>query len=202
MSQTAEPDRPLRADARRNRERILAAAKQLLAEAGADAQMDDIARRAGVGVGTLYRHFPTKDELLGALLKQKFVELKARAERHLELDDPWEGLTGMLRESALAMEHDVGEQRVLWQLTAESFAIAQPAHQELTEVGERLVARAHAAGVLRRDFEAAHIPTMMCGIGAAIAAQELPGPAGHGWRDVLEFLLAGLRAPGADAPTG
>ena len=67
-----ESARPQRADARRNRERILDGAREVFAECGLDAQMDDVARRAGVGVGTVYRHFPTKEALLGELVRQKF----------------------------------------------------------------------------------------------------------------------------------
>ena len=88
MSQVA--DRPLRADARRNRERVIAAARAVFAEHGRDAQMDDVARRAGVGVGTVYRHFPTKEALLVALALDAFERVVAEARRALENPDPWE----------------------------------------------------------------------------------------------------------------
>ena len=71
--------RPLRADARRNRERILEAARETFSEYGTEAQMDEIARRAGVGVGTLYRHFPTKDVLVGELVRIKLSDFAVRA---------------------------------------------------------------------------------------------------------------------------
>ena len=83
-------DKPLRADARRNREKVLAAARAVFAEQGVDAQMDDVARRADVGVGTVYRHFPTKDALLNALTDELFDVIAAHAREMLELDDPWE----------------------------------------------------------------------------------------------------------------
>ena len=88
MSELAE--KPLRADARRNREKVLAAARAVFAEQGVDAQMDDVARRADVGVGTVYRHFPTKDALLNALTDELFDVIAAHAREMLELDDPWE----------------------------------------------------------------------------------------------------------------
>ena len=82
--------RPLRADARRNRERVLAAAGAAFAEAGFDAQVEDIARRAGVGVGTLYRHFPTKDALVDALAEAHFGHLADLLEAALGREgDPW-----------------------------------------------------------------------------------------------------------------
>src|SRR5919197_6626891 len=88
MSTTETPK--LRADARRNRERILAAAKEVFGEKGEDAQMDDVARRAGVGVGTVYRHFPTKEALVHALTDEQFNVIAAHARETLELADPWE----------------------------------------------------------------------------------------------------------------
>ena len=82
----SETDRPLRADARRNHERILESARVVFAEAGPDAQIDDVARHAGVGVGTVYRHFPTKEALLAELVRQKFRLFADRAREALEHD--------------------------------------------------------------------------------------------------------------------
>ena len=77
MPQSRCPDGPLRADARRNREKVLKAARAVFAEQGRDAQMDDVARRAGVGVGTVYRHFPTKEALIEALMAEPFELITA-----------------------------------------------------------------------------------------------------------------------------
>src|SRR5690349_23270979 len=97
MSQIVEPTvRPLRADARRNREKVLAAARVVFAEHGAEAQMDDVARRAKVGVGTVYRHFPTKEALLTALSQDTFARIAERARGLLDLEDPWEAFTTMM----------------------------------------------------------------------------------------------------------
>ena len=84
--------RPLRADAERNRQRILAAAAELFAERGLDVSLDDIAAAAGVGVGTVYRRFPDKDALIDALFEAKIDRVVALADDALELEDPWEGL--------------------------------------------------------------------------------------------------------------
>src|ERR1019366_1103756 len=81
---SSETNRPLRADARRNRERILESARLVFAESGADAQIDDVARRAGVGVGTVYRHFPTKEALMVELVRQKFRLFADRAREAVE----------------------------------------------------------------------------------------------------------------------
>src|ERR1700754_5269914 len=88
--------KPLRADARRNRERVLTAARTVFAEHGREAQMDDVARRAGVGVGTVYRHFPTKEALVNALAVDLFGQLISAAREAYTLEDPWEAFTQAL----------------------------------------------------------------------------------------------------------
>src|SRR4051794_33959684 len=100
--QTPKPvtERPQRADARRNRERILEAARGECAKHGANVQMDDIARGAGVGVGTVYRHFPTKETLIDALVAEKYRVAVENAEAALEIDDPWEAFATLLRRNA------------------------------------------------------------------------------------------------------
>jgi AcrR family transcriptional regulator len=95
-SVTRGRERPLRADARRNRERVLDAARDCFARHGLDAQMDDIARAAKVGVGTVYRHFPTKEALAEAIAADHFDHLAASAREALENPDPWEGFSAFL----------------------------------------------------------------------------------------------------------
>ena len=89
----------LRADARRNREAVLAAARERFGECGLDCQMDDIAR-TGVGVGTVYRHFPTKEDLIAALVADRFERLAERAEQALAERDPWQAFCDLIRHSA------------------------------------------------------------------------------------------------------
>src|SRR5690242_8135354 len=93
-------ERPLRADARRNREAIVKAARAVFAQYGREAQMDDVARRAKVGVGTVYRHFPTKEALLEALAQDRFAQIAGFAQDALEVADPWEAFAGFLRRCA------------------------------------------------------------------------------------------------------
>src|SRR3954468_23119148 len=104
---TNEP-RPQRADARRNRERILAAAREAFANDGREVQMPDIARGAGVGVGTLYRHFPAKEDLVRALVQDKVEAAIATAREALESDDPGEAIDWLVRQSAAKMAASPG----------------------------------------------------------------------------------------------
>ena len=194
MSLAAEPaDRPQRADARRNRERIVEAAGHVFAKYGSVAQIDEIAARAQVGVGTVYRHFPTKDALMGELVRQKFERLRDRAVRFQEVEDPWEAFAGMLRESAEEMEDDQARQRMMWEAPPAAFAAAADVQAELRVEGGKLVDRAHAAGVLRPDFTVDHIGPFMCGLGSAMAMMDRPGALTRDWRKLLEVFLDGLR---------
>src|SRR5215211_3742812 len=102
MHDQADPA-PLRADAERNRQRILEAAREVFADRGLDVTLDDIARHAGVGVGTAYRRFPNKEALVEALMVERIGELEALAQECLAQPDPWEGVAGYL-ERALAMQ--------------------------------------------------------------------------------------------------
>src|SRR5690242_1941153 len=107
MSQLLDPTaRPLRADARRNREKVLTAARKVFAEHGGEAQMDDIARRAKVGVGTVYRHFPTKEALLWALAQDTFARIAERARALLEREDAWEAFTTLMWDAGESLAGD------------------------------------------------------------------------------------------------
>src|SRR5262245_33161892 len=101
-------ERVLRSDARRIREAILTAANQRCAYQGLDAQMPDIAKAAKVGVGTVYRHFPTKDHLIAALAAERFERLAEKAEEGIESGDPWEGLCAFIRFAANLQADDRG----------------------------------------------------------------------------------------------
>ncbi|HEU4974248.1 MAG TPA: helix-turn-helix domain-containing protein [Baekduia sp.] len=190
MSST-EP-KPLRADARRNRERIVEAARELFAEEGQAAQMDDVARRAGVGVGTVYRHFPTKSALLGELMAAKFRHHAEVARRWAQEEDAWTGFEGFLRETFAAMARDVTlQQRMSWPSDGEAVAHAEEARQVLVEVFGEIIVRAQEQGTLRRDFSVDQMPALMCAIGAVMAAQSPLVPTAEPF---IEVVLDGLRA--------
>jgi AcrR family transcriptional regulator len=189
VNPTASEPRPQRADARRNRERILAAAQAEFAASGGDAQMDAIAARAGVGVGTVYRHFPTKDELVVSLIRQRFEDFVAAAHAALAVADPWEAFASFLRANAAACAQDAGTQHAF--LHGEVELGPRLARETgLLELSQRLVDRGQAAGVIRPDFVAEDIGMLMCGVASAMHH----GTPRWDWRRHLEILLDGLRA--------
>jgi AcrR family transcriptional regulator len=187
--------RSIRSDARRNRERIVEAARAAFAEQGPDAQIDDIARRAEVGVGTVYRHFPTKDALIAELIRLKLTALRDRARRKLaEGGDPGEAFRSFLREQAAVIAKDAALQQMLWAESEEAMVPVAPLYDEVNEAVGELIARAKEAGAIRADLEVDDVRTFMCGLGAIMAA-DARGVLPFDWRRQLEFMLDGWRAP-------
>jgi AcrR family transcriptional regulator len=191
MSEVVE--KPLRADARRNREKVLTAARAVFAEQGVDAQMDDVARRADVGVGTVYRHFPTKDALLQALAEELFDELAAHAREMLELDDPWQAFLQTMWFSAQKTAGDRAFAEILG-AAREVVPSECPGKQALTGTVDTMMKRAIEAGKMRPDVVIDDIPLLMCGIGSASA---MPHPNPAAWRRHLGIVLDGMRAEAA-----
>ena len=184
----------MRADARRNRERIIQAAREAFAEDGAGTQMDDVARRAGVGVGTLYRHFATKDLLVGELVRVKLSDFAAIVRARLEQGgDPWETFRGAVLDQANVMASDAVHQSMVFATTPESVAQAQSGIHAIQEAWSEVLRRAKEAGEIREDFTVDDIRTMMCGLGSMMAADRL-GVMRYDWRRQLEFTLDGVRA--------
>lgn len=186
--------RRLRCDARRNRERVIEAARGALAEYGLDAQMDDIARRAGVGVGTVYRHFPTKDDLLGELIRRKLEGFAELARRALEEHDgdPWESFASLLRAQAELAGHDATLQRVTWLASPAALRHALPAVADLRDAMDDVIARAKAAGAVREDLTTDDVRALFSGLGGMMAA-DAHGLMSCDWRRQLEFSLEGMR---------
>jgi AcrR family transcriptional regulator len=196
MIQT-ESVRPLRADARRNRERIVDAAREVFSEYGFDAQIDDVASRAGVGVGTVYRHFPTKEELLGELVRQKFRIFASNAREALAAEgEPFEIFADLLRRNAEVCVPDAAIQRVLTGFGNHVMMHAQTELEELNEPTTELIVRAQRAGTMRPDVTIDDIPMLMCGVSATMAQD---GP-GFDWHRHLEFVIDMLRAAPACQP--
>ena len=144
--------RPMRADARRNRERIVKAARAVFAQYGRDAQMDDVARKAKLGVGTLYRHFPTKEALVRAVIVHQMATMAAMAAERLadEDADPWEAFSGFVLECAERHQRDRVLSQVLATQPSSWFRHAAIEETELAARATALLARAQAAGVARR----------------------------------------------------
>jgi AcrR family transcriptional regulator len=176
----------MRADARRNRERVLEAAREALAEHGLDAQMDDIAARAGVGVGTVYRHFPTKEALFDALSGERWRLLAEEAGPAFEAEDPWQGLQDFLWRCAYLHR----DNRSWSQLAAASpLVFGREEQQELMRVTDELVKRAKKAGGVRKDLTAQDIGMLMCGTCGVMQTVS-----DDSWERFFALSLEGLRA--------
>ena len=179
-----------RADARRNHQSVLNSARSQFAEHGLDAQIDDIARAAGVGVGTIYRHFPTKDDLLAALAQARFEGLAEQGRKSLGATDGWDGFVEFMTYSAQVMAED----RLLSEAMDQRSAICGEASRSvgLPDLTAELIERAKADGKLRADTEPWDVPGLICGIGRAV--RSAPGAPAMTWERHLEIILAGLRA--------
>ena len=141
-------ERPLRRDARENRDRILAAAREAFAELGMEASVEEIAARAGVGVGTLYRRFPTKDALAEAVFEAHLDRVAEAAASALEAADPWEGLLGYLTHVVGLQAADRGLSEIIGAHLRTEQLLGR-ARTRLRPLVEELIARAQAAGDLR-----------------------------------------------------
>jgi AcrR family transcriptional regulator len=190
-------ERPLRKDAARNRERILAAAGEVFAERGLDVTLDDIAHHAGVGVGTVYRRFQDKEQLIDALFEQRIADIATSAEKALERDDPWLALEGFLVSTLEQQSRDCGLREIVF--------AGQHGRERVARVRERieplvleLVDRAHASGQLRTDVvveDIRIIQKMLCGV-----MDMTRGVSDDAWRRYLTLILDGLR-PRRDTAT-
>ena len=182
--------RTLRSDARRNRDAVMAAAKKLFADEGLDAQMPDVAKAAKVGVGTVYRHFPTKDDLIAALAAERFERLAEKARKELEADDPWQGLRDFIHFSVQIQADDRGLCDVMGSRPEVMAASAEAVG--LDKLCDQLVRRAQRSGDLRKDLEWEEIPMIACALGGITKAH---GPGAGRWPRLVEIVLDGLRAP-------
>jgi AcrR family transcriptional regulator len=186
-------ERVLRADARRNREAVIVAAKKLFADQGLDAQMPDVAKAAKVGVGTVYRHFPTKEDLISALAAERFERLAEKAQEGIDAEDPWEGLCDFIRFSAQIQADDRGLCEVMGSrpevMNESALAVG------LDDLCDKLVKRAQRSGDLRKDLEWEDIPMIACGLGRITPAEH--GPGVGRWPRLVEIVIDGLRSPGS-----
>ena len=181
----------MRADATRNRAKVLKAARETFADEGMEAEIAAIAQRAGVGVGTVYRSFPTKVALLTALTEEHFELLAQIGEQaEAETGDAWEAIEDMLWRAAERTAADHGMCEVLANRPRESAGL--PASRRLRELTGRLVEKAKAEGTMRADATIDDIPMMMCGFGRVAAAQRDGSP--MDWRRYLQLMIDGLRA--------
>ena len=196
-SRDGSSERPLRRDAERNRQRILAAAAELFTERGLDATLDDVARAAGVGIGTVYRRFPDKETLVSELFRDRIDALVTVAEQACAVPDPWRGLVTFIEFVASAMACDSGLRQLMMFGTYDRDQVCY-ARDRMRPVISRLVERAQASGDLRPDFSATDVKMIafMLGSIAEYAASVTP----EIWRRYLVMLIDGLR-PARDGVT-
>lgn len=184
------PDRPLRRDAERNRQRIIAAARDAFADDGLSVTLDEIARRAGVGVGTIYRRFPDKEQLIDALFEDQMNAFVAVAEDCMQADDPWDGLVRFLETACQVHACDRGFKEVALSGTHGLERVAR-ARKLMFPVVSRLVARAQADGSLRADVTATDLPLIQLMLGSLSECTRDVDP--EVWRRYLGIVTDGLR---------
>ncbi|GEB54847.1 TetR/AcrR family transcriptional regulator [Streptomyces gardneri] len=175
------PRRPMRADARRNLERIVAAAGELIAEHGADASLEEVARRAGVGSATLHRHFPSRQALLEAVFKDRVEALCARAGDLLAEPDPGQALSTWLRAVGA---HAVANRGLGTSLMRDADpSLGETCHDMITSAGDALLIRARAADAVRPEVTITRLLKLVGAI--ALATEQDPDGAAE-----AELLLA------------
>jgi AcrR family transcriptional regulator len=194
----AQP-RPLRRDAEQNRRRLLEAAQEVFAELGFEATMDQVAARAGVGVGTAYRRFANKDELIAALFEDRIADVTAVVERAAAEEDPWQGIVSYVEGMVALHACDRGLKEMF---------LSSPRHREFMEEAraqlkplvDALVERAHAAGALRAGIETTDlvVAQMMLGNISDPASERTT----ETWRRFLPLVLDGLAADRAEPLPG
>ncbi|MFJ5992215.1 TetR/AcrR family transcriptional regulator [Lentzea sp. NPDC092896] len=180
--------KPLRADAARNREKLLAAATQLFSERGLDVPMEHIARKAEVSIGTLYKHFPSREDLVSAIFPERLAALDVIVEKALADPDPWHAFTVYLDDLYALQAEDRGLNDILATNLTNAPEVVSACHRGAGHA-EILIARAIAPGGLRADFTITDMATLTRAMAQVI--RDSPGE----WRRFLSIYVDGLRAP-------
>lgn len=189
MSSNETISRPLRADAERNRKRILEAASEVFATRGLDVSLDEIAAHAGVGVGTVYRRFADRDALIDALFEAKVAEVADRAREALTFEDPWEGFVMFLSEVCAEGATNRGFKEVLVDHGPGRERVAK-ARDAIEPLATKVVRRAQASGQLRDDLDPLDVPLLNMMLGGL--ADRTRGADPEYWRRALQIVLDGL----------
>jgi AcrR family transcriptional regulator len=182
----------LRRDAAENRERIISAARDVFAEKGLRASIEEVARRAGVGIGTLYRRFPTRPELITCAFAAKMQDYADATEEALGFDDPWQGFCWYVERLCEMQAGDHGFTDVL--------TMTFPSSAEFEAVRDRtfvrfrvLTRRAKRSGGLRPDFSTEDLPLILMANAGVVSGSHAAAP--DAWRRVVRLILQGLEAP-------
>jgi AcrR family transcriptional regulator len=191
-----EMRRPLRRDAQERHDKLLAAAQREFAARGADASLEKIARDAGVAIGTLYRHFPTRLDLLMAAFKPRLQEFLDGAKQALEMDDPWQGFVYYLENLFRIQAGDRGFNDFLSRRFTDN-AETERIHDQMCQQIEDVLTRAQQAGEVRPDIGQADIVNLIWSNGRIIDATSATAP--NAWRRYLYLMLDAYRAERAHA---
>jgi AcrR family transcriptional regulator len=183
--------RPLRADAARNREKLLAAAKRLFGERGVEVPMEHIARQAGVSIGTLYAHFPTRETFFAAIFPERLRALDTLREKAMAEPDPWQAFVGYLEGLFALHAEDRGLNDVLAGAIPNATGVVESCHRSAGHMGE-LIDRAIESGHLRADFTMSDMAVLTRAMAQVIRDSLDTAP--HEWRRFLGIYVAGLRA--------
>src|SRR6202043_3453854 len=179
----------LRADAQRNRERILEVAKEAFTRSGADTSLDDIAKQAGVGPGTLYRHFPTREELLVAVYRSEVEKLAAAARTFADTMTPVEALRAWLLLFVDAVETKQIIAPVLNTLVGDPKKVFEASYAQIHEALRALVKRAIKSGDIRKDLDPIDLLRAIVGVANVSASPDWQQSA----RRLVEILILGAR---------
>lgn len=184
----------MRADAERNRERVLDAARELFAEQGLDASTNEIARRAGVGVATLFRRFPTRDDLVGAAFADRMAAYVAATDEALADPDPWRGFCGYIERVCRMQADDRGFADVLTLTFPTAKALEDDRNRAAEALGV-LLDRAKASGRLRQDFAHQDVPLILMANAGVVTATRNAAP--DAWKRLVGFLIQAFAAEAA-----
>jgi AcrR family transcriptional regulator len=188
----AAPGQELRADAARNRERVVKAAREVFAEFGIDVPTEELARRAGVGKGTLYRRFPTKQSLVHAVLRFLIEGLERASVEALERDDPFEGLADFIAASTRLQEENLAFFQAIVQGVPPA-TLPQDVRERFVAAATAPLERAQQAGVVRADLEPDDLAVIARMLGAAANPLPQDHPPQGAWRRYLALVLDGFR---------
>jgi len=188
---TSEPGRPLRRDAQRNRDALLDAARAQFAEHGLEAPLEQVAKRAGVAIGTLYRHFPTRLDLIQALFVDKLQSWLEAAERAVAMDDAWDGFVLFVETMCELWSDDRGFNDLASTQLPATACLAE-AQTRIHELGVRIVRRAQEQGSLRADVTAEDLSFVIWS--HSRITQATHGIAPRAWRRHLHLMFDAFRA--------
>jgi AcrR family transcriptional regulator len=196
MTSVTDPEHgggPLRKDAERNRERVLAAARQAYAEAGLEVSMAEVARRAGVGIATVFRRFPTREDLIGEVFADRMDAYLGAITTAIADPDPWRGFTGYIEAVCAMQAADRGFAAVLT-MTFPTARALEDKRGRAYEGFIKLIDRAKAAGRLRPDFSAEDLVILLMANAGVVSATGQAAP--DTWRRLVGYMIAAFAAPG------